>query len=270
MATLNDRIALKARRMTSALRALPDFLIIGGMKCGTTALYEYIVQHPLVRPALVKEVHFFDAKYYKGLGWYRMHFPLGTRGRKWMTCEASPYYLFHPAVSARIQATLPEVKLIAVLRNPVERAYSHYQHTRRKGYETLSFEEAVDQEEARLEGERERLLNDVRYRSSTYSAYSYVARGIYWKQLEPYFARFPAEQIHLVRSEDMRSNPQQVVDEVAAFLGLPAARVADSVPRNIGDYRADWTPVHERLAAYYAPHNARLKDLTGRDFMWDR
>ena len=116
---------------TSPLRLLPDFLILGAQRCGTTSLYNYLAQHPSVGPlVLEKGAHYFSTNYDKSLAWYRSHFPMKWRaaaerrhGRPFVTGEGSPYYLFHPLAAQRVAKTLPHVKLLVMLRDPVERAY---------------------------------------------------------------------------------------------------------------------------------------------------
>ena len=135
------------RAVTSPIRLLPDFLIIGTQRGGTTSLYHYLQAHPCIRPASTKEVHFFDTKFHKGLAWYRGHFPTRIEqssvnrlhGHSLMTGEATALYLFHPHAPKRVAKALPFVKLIVLLRNPVDRALSHYYHAIKHGYETLSF-----------------------------------------------------------------------------------------------------------------------------------
>lgn len=269
MQNLRPRIQERFRRYTSGLRTVPDFIIIGGMKCGSTALFEYLIQHPHVNGSFIKEVHFFDNRYMRGAAWYRKHFPLEVVKGRQVTGEASPYYIFHPLAPARIKEILPDVKLIALLRDPVHRAYSHYQHTRRKGYETLSFADAVAAEEERLAGEYEHLVMDPNYTSHAYPAYSYVERGIYWKQIQRYYEHFDHSQLFIVRSEDMANDPQAVVNDVAAFLGLAPFVLKDDSPRNGATYERNYTDVHARLASFFQPHNEKLYDLVGRDFGWD-
>jgi len=245
---------------------LPDFIIIGGMKCESTALYQYLVQHPDVLACATKEVHFFDNRFERGVDWYRQFFPLKIQKGGRITGEASPYYIFHPAVPARIKQLLPEVKLIAVLRNPVDRAFSHYQHAKRKGFENLSFADAIAREEERLEGEYERLMQDPAYKSSVYPAFSYKARGLYWQQLERFYQYFDRDQLLVLRSEDMFDEPQSVVDRVLDFLQLPPFKLQDVAPKNKGSYERKWTPTHEQLAAFFAPHNELLYAMTGVRF----
>jgi hypothetical protein len=143
------RIDRGIRLGSGRLRVLPDFIIIGGQRCGTTALFNLLGQHPCVETSHPKEVHYFDLQYARPLNWYRQHFPTmmsmrarALRGRRVVSGEPSPYYLFHPRVPERLH-DLPGTRLIALLRNPVDRAYSHYQHEVRLGVETLPFEDAI-------------------------------------------------------------------------------------------------------------------------------
>ena len=186
------------RGLTSPIRLLPDFLIIGTQRGGTTSLYNYLMGRPGVGPAAVKELHFFDKKFHKGSTWYRAHFPTGiqkyafelTRKHHFVTGEASAYYLFHPHAPRRIAQLLPDAKLIVLLRNPIDRAYSQYNFEVDLGRESLSFEDAVAAEEERIGKERERILADERYVSFDHSRYSYLARGVYVDQLRTGWASF--------------------------------------------------------------------------------
>ena len=166
MATIDKNVFQKAFRVsTNPLRMMPDFIIIGTQKGGTTSLYRYLIEHPCVAPIYIKEPHFFDIYFYKGLQWYRAHFPTAVekyyarhiQKHDLITGEASPYYLFHPQAARRVAKTLPKARLIVLLRNPIDRAYSQYQHqTRQDGVEPLTFEEALECEEKRLAGEEEK------------------------------------------------------------------------------------------------------------------
>src|SRR5690242_4033623 len=180
------------RGLTSPVRLLPDFLVIGAQRGGTTSLYQYLQVHPFIEPATTKEVHFFDRRFHKGLAWYRGHFPTALEkyradrlhNRLFLIGEATPDYLFHPHTPRRVARILPWVKLIVLLRNPVERAYSHYHHAVDLGYEHLPFEEAIRREEERLGTEREKMLKNQYYKSCAYMELSYLSRGIYVEQLQ--------------------------------------------------------------------------------------
>jgi hypothetical protein len=258
--------------LTSPLRVLPDFLIIGAQKAGTTSLFQTLSSHPGIAGAAGKEVHFFDYNFQRGERWYRAHFPTVLArwsGRFKLAGEASPFYVFHPLTPARVAQFAPQAKLIVLLRHPVERAYSHYHHQVRLGLEPLTFVEALDQEAERLIGEFEKLLADATYYSFNYQNYSYLARGMYADQLTRWFRFFPRYQFLILKSEDYYADPEPVVARVLEFLDLPAGPPLPTHAVNTGDYEPLKPALREALVDFFAPHNERLYDLLDRDFGWD-
>lgn len=254
--------------------ALPDFVIIGGKKCGTTFLYHLLSRHPHVAPATEKEVHYFDTRFDRGDDWYRSHFPapVHKEGRKVVTGEASPFYLYHPHAARRAAATVPRAKLIALLRDPVDRAYSDYHHKARRGHEPLTFEQAIEAEEDRLRGEKEKILADEGYRGRNFRAFSYLSRSIYVDQLKAWREFFDADQMLILKSEDMFEDTPATLKRVADFLDLPTWETdVPTTPetRNEGGYSAPISPsTRERLRDYFEPHNQRLYEYLGTDFGW--
>jgi hypothetical protein len=262
------------RRGTASLRALPDFLVIGTQKGGTTYLYKVLSEHPDVLPAFKKEVHYFDLHYDQGEGWYRAYFPLRARlGERTITGEASPYYLFHPHAPGRAAELLPDAKLIVLLRNPVDRAYSHYQHQvtqwAAEGHETLSFEAAVDAEEERLDGELARLMHDDVVHSPNFRSYSYLARGHYVDQLMAWNEVYDRDQMLVLKSEDFFADEPRTLATILDFLGLRewAPERSVSIP-NKREYSSLSPALRQRLVDYFEPHNKRLYDYLGTDFGW--
>ena len=174
---------LLPRKPTSPFRLLPNFIIIGAQKCGTTSLYRNLIKHPHIASALRKEVYYFDLKFgKKNTVWYKAYFPTvfytycmeKIRGHKLLTGEATPNYIFNPHSPKRVAHLLPQIKLIVMLRNPVDRAYSHYNMMVKKGLEQLSFEDAIKSETERLSGEMNKMLADENYISHNHRVYSYV------------------------------------------------------------------------------------------------
>jgi hypothetical protein len=273
-----NRPLTRFRVATSALRVLPDYIIIGAQKCGTSSLYRYLNEHPAVAAAAGKEVHYFDWHYRRGTGWYRAHFPTtayrelfkARTGMRLVTGEASPYYLFHPHAAKRVKALVPGARLIALLRDPVERTISAYQHQVRSGTESLSFAEALDREPARLAAETERLRRDELYKSDAHRQFSYLARGRYAEQLAEWYRHFSRDQLLIVRSEDLFTQPATTLQQVFAFIGLPAWEPAEFYRFNSGDYAEIDDAVRRRLIDYFAQPNQRLYDLIGRDMGWRR
>jgi hypothetical protein len=255
------------RRLDSARRELPDFLIIGAQKAGTTSLHSYLCEHPSIIAPTTKEIHYFDHAYGRNLGWYRAHFGRRRPGR--LSGEATPYYLFHPAVPKRVAGDLPGCRLIVLLRNPIDRAYSQHHHESVLGFEDLPFEVAIEQESTRLAGEQERILADPDYSSFSHQHHSYLARGRYAEQLERWLECVERDQVLVMSAEDLFGDPGTVVSQVQDFLDIPCHRPGDLTAKNARSYAPIPAHLRERLRAEFAPHNERLYALVGRDFGWD-
>lgn len=279
MAELYCTISERFRFMTSSFRSLPDFLIIGAQKAGTTSLYRHLEQHPRVLSAAKKEVHYFDNKdrhWKHGLKWYRAHFPITLKKqyKRWayhqkvISGEASPDYLFHPLAPKRIYDLVPNVKLIVLLRDPIARAYSQYHHNVRQQREQLTFEQALDQEQERIENEIDRLLADPNYYSFNYAHYSYLCRGRYLEHLMNWYPCFPKEQVLIIRSEDFFSQPARIFHQVSNYLELPEWNLNEYSVHNGHEYPDINPDTKKRLIDYFRPHNERLYEYLGVNFGW--
>lgn len=255
------------RRASVSRRPLPAFLILGTQKGGTTSLHEHLAEHPRVSPPVTKEVHYFDHAHHRGSEWYRAHFRPPARPDE-ISGESTPYYLFHPLVPELVARDLPDGKLIVILRNPIDRAFSHHNHERALGFEELQFEQAIAREPDRLEGEEERLLGDPRYRSFPHQHHSYLARGRYATQLERWFRHMDRDRFLVLSSEDLFEDPPAAVAETQRFLGLEPIAPRDLSARNARSYAPIRSDVRDRLAREFEPHNQRLYELVGRDFGW--
>lgn len=251
------------RYATANLRALPDFVILGTQRGGTSSLYQWLCAHPAFDPPLRKEIHYFDVHYHKGTRWYRAHFPFAQRGR--ITGEASPYMLFHPLAPARAARDLPtSTRFIVLLRNPVERAISHYWLSRNSmTWEKETLERGIELESQRLAAEIPKVLRGER--SFGHATFSYVARGEYASQLRRWFDAVGRERILVLESEKLNREPEG--SGVLQWLGLdphsapfPAvnrtARFAESPPEVIA-----------RLQEHFAPYNCELFELLGYE-LW--
>ncbi len=267
--TLGTRLSFLYRLATSGLRSLPAFLLIGGMKCGTTSLYQYLARHPRVERGFTEEVHYFDLNFHRSLMWYRAHFPLGRRGGDGPVAgDDTPYYLFHPLVPERVARHLPEARLIVLLRDPVARAYSHYNHEHRRGREQLPFEQALTREEARLEGEEERLKEDALHVSWDHQRHSYMARGRYAEQLARWFRHVPRERFLILQSEEMFRDPASTVDRALEFLGLAPMDHQDYPVHNPGGYDPMPEAARDMLEEHFRPLNEDLFSLLGERYDW--
>jgi hypothetical protein len=268
---------------TSRLRPLPDFLLIGTHRGGTKSLHTYLDRHPCVAPKFprvqqLKGVRYFDEHYRHGARWYRSHFPTAAyrsglrraRGEPVLAGEASSYYLFHPAAAQRAAGLVPDAKILVLLRDPVERAHSHYKQLRRDGLEPLdTFEAALAAEPERLAGEEERILNDERYYSRAHEHFSYISQGLYADALARWLQHYPREQVYVMASESFMREPQLTYDGVLRFLGLPPFRLPDTTPLNGGPSATMAERTRRELAERVAPHNRRLEELLGMRFDWE-
>jgi hypothetical protein len=235
--------------------ALPDFVVIGAPKCGTTFFYHLLSKHPQVVPAVFKEPHYFDLLFDEGTEWYRRCF-LPSRqenGRRTITGEGTPGYLFHPRAAERMAEIIPRARLIALLRNPVDRTYSAYHHGARNRQRTRTFEEIV-----------EACFDDPHRK--------FLSQSIYVDHLVRWSRFFDREQMLVLKSEDFFEHPQGSLKLVLDFLDLPswepeASKLSDK--RNAGKYERTMDPaVRRRLEEYFEPHNRRLYEYLGEDFGW--
>jgi hypothetical protein len=253
----------------AAMEGGPDFVIVGAQRAGTTSLYNYLVQHPRILPARRKEVHFFDLNAFRGRPWYARFFPdVAERGDA-LVGEATPYYLFHPLALKRLRAACPAAKLIVLLRDPVERALSHYFHERRLGTEDLPLAHALELESLRLEGEAAKIRRDGRYNSFNHMHYSYVSRGHYKAALEALFALFPREQVAVVKSEALYADPATTVADVVGFLGLDPAPAMAFTPYNAARREPVDEGLYRQLRRHFDEANAGLTELAGEAFVWE-
>jgi Sulfotransferase domain len=261
---------------TSFARPLPDFLIIGAQKAGTTSLYTCLRWHPAITGPIWKEVSYFDLHYARRVAWYRGNFPtnlpapLSRRHSRVQrnVGEASPSYLFHPLAPERVAALIPNVRLIALLRNPIDRALSHYHHEVALRRERLPFEEALEQEEARTHREFERIRSDPRYFSHAWWNFTYLARGRYAEQLERWLTIFPPEQMLILPSEQFFETPGKVYARVLEFLGAHPHQLASYPHIFRRDYPAMNPATRRKLTDYYREPNERLYRLLNCDLPW--
>lgn len=257
---------------TAARRLMPGFIMIGAQRCGTTSLFLALAEHPQVmRPAFRKGINYFDLNYARGESWYRGHFPITALARRAaaghgepVAFEASGYYLYHPLAAERLWRDLPAARLVVMLRDPVERAFSGFKHERACGFEPEeSFEKALELEDERIAGETERMRADPGYEGYAHRHHSYRHRGQYAEQLERFFAFFPREQVHVVPSEAYYAQPAREYRRLLAFLGLSPFE-PESFTRPKAHPSAPMNPAtRQRLERHYAPHNQRLARLLG-------
>jgi len=264
--------------ITSWLHTTPDFLIIGAAKCGTSSLYDYLMQHPCVGKSLTKQIHFFDRYPDRGLSWYKVCFPFKWQKfyvekilrKHFSTGESTPHYMTHPLAAKRAYDMLPNAKIIVMLRNPIDRAYSHYQMLFDYKQEVLSFEEAIEIEKERIAGEYEKMLQNVDNTGKNFPHRAYLTSGKYAKQIEEWQKYYPKEQFFIIKSEDFNNNPSKIYNQVLKFLELPPhdLKIYEKIRKR--NYQKMNPDTRKKLVDYFKPLNQRLYKLLEMEFDWDK
>ena len=249
------------------VRALPDALIIGGQKCGTSSIYNYLLQHPQIagvikRPNprtgrwVAKEVHYLNQRgaNKQPARWYRAHFDYRKAGI--INLEATPDYLTSAEAPIGALELIPQAKFIVVLRNPVDRAFSAYQHMLREGVVQESFAAHI-----------ERRLSEQQ--KIEFTGWDVLKKGRYAEGLERWFTNFSRSQFHIIDFRELVSEPSETVAGIINFLGLPQVPIDTVKKFNDGRYADSMDPdLNARLREYFEPHNRRLESLLGFSMGW--
>jgi len=260
-------------------RPPPDFVIVGAQRCGTTSLFRALAKHPAIMPNVInaKGIHYFDTSYHRSKAWYSTHFATRAQraaheaqvGHKAIVGEASPYYMFHPAGAERMADAIPNAKLVVLLRNPVKRAISHYQHMVWEGHESIkNIDEALDLESTRLQGIEERLLADPKLISRAHQHYSYIARGHYAPQIEKLFAHFDRQNVLIMTTEKLISDSESSLSSIQSFIGMEPDPSIQLEKRNASSKFEPDPQTVSRLTNEYAESNKRLSELLDIEIPW--
>ncbi|GAB3222192.1 hypothetical protein GCM10027447_08840 [Glycomyces halotolerans] len=268
-------------RLTASSRILPGLLLCGGQRCGTTSLYRALAQHPAVlKPVFHKGVHYFDTAYDRGPSWYRAHFPTKAAARRVaehtglapIAFESSPYYLYHPLAARRFVRDLPDVKVIVLVRDPVERAWSHHAHEVARGFEDITdFADAVKAEPDRLLGTEERLRIDEGHYSFEHQHHAYIGRGRYTDYLEPLAELIGRDRVLVLDSGEFFTRPEDAFEQVLRFLRLPWVGEFSFARHNARGRPSPMSAsLRRRLTEHFEPYDARLADWLGGTPSWRR
>lgn len=266
-------------KITGFNHILPDFYIIGGQKCGTTSMFEYLSQHPSIFPAVAKDIRFFDKYYYKGVDWYKTYFPSKTeefiqqffRKNSIKTVDATERYLEHPLTAKRIKKITPNAKFIVLLRNPIDRTFSHYGMNVDRNMETLSFEEALSKEDYRINKKLEKMELDKSFYDDKYFRFGYIDRSIYVNKLKKWFSMFSRDQFLIIQTEEFLQNTDSIYQKTLKFLGVKKWTLNEFKQYKKRNYKNPQmsTETRKRLNEFFKPHNQQLFDLIGTKFDWD-
>lgn len=259
------------RRATSGFRVLPEFLGIGAQRSGTTSLFTFLAEHPNVFPSFRKEVHFFDIHHDRGESWYRSNFALARQLRPgYTTGEATPNYLAHSEAPQRAFDLVPEAKLIALLRDPVDRAFSSWKLNQRMGWETREFAQAVEEEIALgLEMDRPSTLPaDISQAKPGTLRWSYVLKSRYAGHIERWVELFGSDQLLVVQSERLFQDPVPNLKIICDFLEIESSKLGQFPRVNTTPSRQLDQGTRRLLTEFFADSNQRLETLTGMRFDW--
>ena len=258
---------------SAPLRVLPDLIVIGVVRSGTTSLYHYLSQHPSIVKSTYDELGYFDSNYKLGLNWYKSFFPsifekkkVIQKNKKFMTYDVTPFYIYHEKAPQRIHQILPNSKLIVILRNPIDRSYSNYcMGDPREKRKKKTFEEVIVDEK--------KILNKIN-KNNTDEYYNFVhssmlARGFYAEQLENWYKIFPKDQILIIKSEEFATETNKIMNNIFDFLGLPHYNIPDDSKKNKNYYKVMKKETRADLVEFFRPYNEKLYSLVGRNFDWE-
>ncbi|MEG4535302.1 tetratricopeptide repeat protein [Microcoleus sp. D2_18a_D3] len=240
---------------------VPNFIIIGSQRCGTTSLYTYLAQHPQILTPIKKEMDFFSWHFDRGIDWYLAHFSPMPPGEQFVTGEASPSYFDYREAPERLYTAFPEAKLIVLLRNPVDRAISQFYRLTGLNWEARSLDRVISDEIERLSQNPEYIIGE--------EPGNYLARGRYIEFIKNWLAFFPQEQLLILKSEDFYADAATTVKQVLEFLDLPEYQLSEYQNANPGSYQRVNESVRDRLSDYFRPYNHELEEYLGRQFDWE-
>lgn len=269
------RTALAWGMATARWRLTPSVIVVGAQRAGTTTLFRLLAEHPdLVRPTLSKGTGYFDDAYRRGPRWYRAHFPLRwtarllTGGREPRSFECSGYYLHHPLAAERIARDLPDVRVVVMLRDPVERAYSAHRHELARGFESEPFDRALALEDRRTRGEAARLARDPDHVSYAHRHHAYRARSDYAGQVQRFVEALGRDRVHVMEAERFFADPVAEFDALQDWLGLTRWRPRDVVAWNAEPREPLSGGLRRELSDWFADREGPLVDLLGRPPAW--
>ena len=239
---------------------VPNFIIIGCQRCGTTSLYTYLAQHPQILTPIKKEMDFFSWHFDRGIDWYLAHFPPMPPGEQFLTGEASPSYFDSREAPERLYSLFPEAKLIVLLRNPVDRAISQFYRLTDLNWEARSLDRVISDEIERLNQNPEYIIGE--------EPGNYLARGRYIEFIKNWRTFFPREQLLILKSEDFYAGAATTVKQVLEFLDLPEYQLSEYQNANPGSYQPINPSVRDWLRDYFRPYNQQLEEYLSTNFNW--
>ena len=255
--------------LTGSARVLPDFLIIGAKRCGTTSLFTHLPEHPSITSSHHDNMGFFNDNFNLGINWYRSFFikkshkkKIENKYGKCLSFDTTTTYMESKTTAQNVKKVKPDMKIIVMVRNPIDRAYSQYQRTIKDNIESRKFEDSIDDEIKKIDNEKEISFKINRNESN------YIKKGIYYEQLKPWFELFPRENIGIFSTEEFKINSEKIYNNIFDFLDLPHFAIKNNTIMEKGNYSSMNKEVRDKLANYYKDHNEKFFNLIGKTFQW--
>ena len=261
--------------ITGFIRVIPDFLVIGAKRCGTTSLYQHLPEHPCISKSPYDNMGFFNDNFHLGVNWYKSFFPttftrdkIKSKFGGFLAFDVTTKYMEEESTANNVYQTKPNMKIIIILRNPVDRAYSQYHLSVRQTAERRSFEDVVEENMNRLNKESHEHY-EIKPRFSAKED-NYLKKGLYALQLRYWLKIFPRENILTVSTEEFESNQQIIYNKIFEFLNISKFEVKNTKKMEKGNYPPIKSETRNLLLDYFRPHNHELFELINMEFDWDK
>ncbi len=262
-------IGRKFKGITAAQRKLPDFLVIGGKRCGTTTLFEFLRQHQMIAEPVIDHMGFFDDNYSIGINYYKSFFPIKTEETaKKLDYDVTTSYLTSPFVAERVAKEIPNVKIIVLLRNPTSRAWSDYNASQKKDASEEEFQTYIDDELQELEASdfEEKVSKNDYNMSEPFS--NFIKKGLYSVYLKKWLKLFPRKNFLFISTESFSNDENKVFKQIFDFLGLSNFEIHKLQRMSKGNYEKLNPKIKNKLDLFFAPHNDELFKLINEKYDW--
>jgi hypothetical protein len=265
---VKNSLPLALRMATNRFRHLPTVVIVGVKRAGTRRLYANLLQHPRCFAAVEKEIDYFSEHSTRSVAWYRSRFPMRrpVLRRGGHVLEVSPSYLPTPSALRQMKIVLPRTRIIVLLRDPVSRAFAHYEHQRARYVESRGFEEAVAEE---LRHNSFPAKPGVALAADAGPMLGYISRGYYALQLELLLKVYTRNRVLVIDSAKLPEDMGVVCERVFDFMGLDSFEVEPSTSGDRDFFEPKIDPrLAERLREHYRPYDEMLEEMLGQSFSW--
>lgn len=262
-------IGRKFKGITAAQRKLPDFLVIGGKRCGTTTLFEFLRQHQMIAEPVIDHMGFFDDNYSIGINYYKSFFPIKTEETaKKLDYDVTTSYLTSPFVAERVAKEIPNVKIIVLLRNPTSRAWSDYNASQKKDVSEEQFQSYIDDELQELEASdfEEKVSKNDYNMSEPFS--NFIKKGLYAVYLKKWLKLFPRKNFLFISTESFSKDENKVFKQIFDFLGLSNFEIHKLQRMSKGNYEKLNPKIKNKLDLFFASHNDELFKLINEKYDW--